>query len=326
MLMLKKQNPICKKIYNKIKKYDTIVLARHVGPDPDALASTIALRDIIKNTFPQKKVYTVGSPASKFKYLGNLDRFNEEMYEKSLLIVCDTPDKKRIDGVDSSRFEDSIKIDHHPFVEKTCKLEWIDDTASSASQMVMELVFSTKLILTKEAAEKLYIGLVADTNRFLFYYTTPKTFDLVSKLIRTTNINFTNLYDSLYLRSFKEVKFQGFVENNMTVTEQGLGYMKVTEEMIEQYDIDASTASNMVNQFNYIDGMFAWAIFAYDKTTGMIRGSIRSRGPIINETASHFNGGGHIYASGVRLKNFEEADRLIEELNEVCKVYKETSL
>ena len=109
------------KIYRKIKKYNTIVIARHVGADPDALASQIALRDSIKKTFPKKDVYAIGYPASKFKYLGNLDKFQESMYENSLLIVTDTPDKKRIDGADPDRFEYSIKIDHHPFIEKTCK-------------------------------------------------------------------------------------------------------------------------------------------------------------------------------------------------------------
>ena len=34
-----------KKIYKKIQKYNTIVIARHIGPDPDAVASQIALRD-----------------------------------------------------------------------------------------------------------------------------------------------------------------------------------------------------------------------------------------------------------------------------------------
>ena len=77
-----------KEIYRTIKKYDTIVIARHVGADPDALASEIALRDIIINTFPNKKVYAVGYPASKFKFLGILDKFSEELYNNSLLILC----------------------------------------------------------------------------------------------------------------------------------------------------------------------------------------------------------------------------------------------
>ena len=310
-----------KRIYKEIKKYDTIVIARHIGADPDALGSQLGLKEIIKNKFPKKNVYAVGSPASKFKYIGSLDKFDEEMYNNSLLIVLDTPDRKRIDGVDPLRFKASIKIDHHPFVDKTCDIEWIDDTASSASQLILELVYNTKFELTKESAEKLYIGIVSDTNRFLYYYTTPKTFRLVSKLIEDTNLDFTKLYETMYLRPLKEIKFQSFISTNMTVTENGLGYMKITDEMLKEYNVDAATAGNLVTNFNYIDEIIVWVIFTEDIANGNIRSSIRSRGPIINEVASHFNGGGHIYASGARLKTFEETDLLIKELDEVCKEY-----
>ena len=44
---------------------------------------------------------------------------------------------------------------------------------------------------------------------------------------------------------------------------------------------------------------------------------------VINEAAAHFGGGGHIFASGVRLKTDEDTDNLIKELDEVCKTYKE---
>ena len=43
-----------KQIYKEIKKYNNIVIARHVGVDPDAMASQIALRDSIRLTFPEK--------------------------------------------------------------------------------------------------------------------------------------------------------------------------------------------------------------------------------------------------------------------------------
>lgn len=310
-----------RKIYKKIKKYDTIVIARHVGADPDALASQIALRDIILNTFPNKKVYAVGTPASVFKYLGILDKFNEEMYQNSLLICLDVPDSGRVDGVDTKYFKDSIKIDHHPFVEKYCELEWIDDSASSACQLVMELVLNTRLKITKSAAEKLYIGLVADTDRFLFDYTSTKTFDIVSKIIKLTNIEFTHLYESLYLRPLKEVKFQSYLTTNLKVTENGFGYIVATEEMLKEFDVDAATARNMVNNFYYINEIVSWAVFTIDGKSENIRGSIRSRGPIINEVATMFNGGGHKFASGVRLKEMEDIDKIVKELDKVCEDY-----
>ena len=73
-------------IYKTIKKYDTIVIARHIGVDPDAMASQIALRDAILLTFPKKKVYAVGSGSSKFSYLGKLDKL-EDLKDEKLLIV-----------------------------------------------------------------------------------------------------------------------------------------------------------------------------------------------------------------------------------------------
>ena len=64
-------------------------------------------------------------------------------------------------------------------------------------------------------------------------------------------------------------------------------------------------------------------VFSNDKVNGNIRGSIRSRGPIINTTAALFGGGGHMYASGVRLKDMDDVDKLIVALDEVCQKYKE---
>lgn len=312
---------IYKRIYKKIKQYDKIVIARHVGADPDALASSIALRDIILNTFSNKKVYTIGFPASRFKYIGVLDKIPEDISD-ALLIVTDTPDFKRIDGANPRDFAYSIKIDHHPFVEKTCDLEWIDDKASSASQMIIELVFNSKLVMTKEAAEKLYIGVVADTNRFLFYYTTPKTFGIIARLISDTNIDITGLYESLYMRSLKEKKFQSYIVDNFKVSENGLAYILVEEEALTKFGVDAATARNMVSEFNYIDEILVWAIFTVDKQNNNIRGSIRSRGPIINEVASKYNGGGHVMASGVRLNNEDELEELIVDLDSECEKYK----
>lgn len=312
---------VYKNIYKKIKKYNKIVIARHVGPDPDALGSSIGLKEIIKATFPEKDVFVVGTPASKFRYLGALDKFQDSMYEDSLLIVTDTPDKKRVDGVDVDKFREVIKLDHHPFIEKFGTIEIVDEQASSASQIVMELVFQTKLKWSKTAAENLFIGLVADTDRFLFSYTTPKTFELVAYLIKETQIDFSSLYTNLYLRPFKEARFEGYIANHMQVTESGFAYCKLTDEILKEYEVDAATAGNMVNNFNYLEGIYAWAVFSEDANNNNIRGSIRSRGPIINEVAALHNGGGHKFASGVRLKDFEEVDTMALELDEVCRKY-----
>ena len=310
---------IYQKIYKEIKKAKKIVLARHVGPDPDAMGSTMGLKELILNTFPDKQVYVVGTPASKFNYLGMVDKFSEDMYD-ALLIVTDTPDSKRVDGVDARRFSKSIKIDHHPFIEEFCQIEWIDDSASSASQMIIELAYYTNLKLTKDAAEKLFVGLVSDTNRFLFKYSTAKTFDLVSYLLEETDLDITKAYEKMYMRSFKEVRFQGFMQQNMKITENKVGYIVVEEDDLKKFEVDPATPGNMINEFNYIDEILVWVSFTYDKDLETYRVSIRSRGPVINGVASKFNGGGHIYASGARVKK-DKIDELVLALDNEIKEY-----
>lgn len=317
---------IYRQIYRKIKKYNNIFLAHHIGPDPDALGSTFGLKEVILNTFPKKNVYVVGASPYKFHYIGLSDKFDEEIMKDSLLIICDTPDKKRVDGVDYTIFKETIKIDHHPFVEKFCNIEWIDDTASSASQMIIELVYKTKLKMNKIAASKLFTGLISDTERFLYDYTTPKTFELTAKLIKDTKLEFTKLYLPLYLRPRKDLLFQSYIMTNLTITENGFGYIKITDETLKEFEVDVGTAGNLINNFNYMNEMIAWGFFSEDKNNNQIRGSIRSRGPVINEVLAPFGGGGHALASGVRPKDFEETDKVIKELDEVCRKYNEENI
>jgi len=314
-------NSTYRQIYKKIKKYNTIVIARHIGADPDALGSALGLKESILETFPKKNVFVVGSSAAKFKYMGVMDKI-AEIPNKELLIVLDTPDKKRIDGVDPSHFECTIKIDHHPFVEEFADIEWIDDTASSASQMIIELLLNTKLKLTAKSATSLFRGLVADTERFLYSYTTVKTFRLVADLIEKTGIDFPNLYPAMYARSIQEIKFQAYLMNNLVITENNFGYVKMDEDVLTEYGVDSATAGNMINDFNNINEMIVWAFFSKDVINNTIRCNIRSRGPIINELAVSFGGGGHIYASGAKVDSFETVDEMITALDELCLEYK----
>ena len=311
-----------KKILKAIKKYNTIIIARHIGADPDALGSSIGLKQIILANYPHKKVYVVGSSASKFKYFGNMDKLPEEIGE-ALLIITDTPDKKRVDGIHPDDFPNKIKIDHHPFIEEFCNIEWIDDTASSVSQMIIEFALKSRLKIPKEAAANLFMGVVGDTGRFFYDYTTAKTFELVAKLIKKTNLNFTSLYSQMYLRTLNDIKFSSYIINHLTITENKLGYIKLDSETLKNNNVDASTAGNLINDLNIIDEVLVMVFCSEDTMNNYIKCTIRSRGPIINETASHYNGGGHVLASGARPKTFEDVDCMIQELDEVCKNYLE---
>ena len=82
------------------------------------MGAQFALKDIILSLFPNKKVYAVGNPASRFRFFGSNDKIDDVNTTKGLCIVLDTPDIKRIDRANINNFETVIKIDHHPFIEK----------------------------------------------------------------------------------------------------------------------------------------------------------------------------------------------------------------
>ena len=308
-----------KKIYKEIKKYNTIVIARHIGVDPDALASQLALKESIKLTFPNKKVYAVGNGSSKFSYMGRLDKLED--FENFLLIVLDTPDKKRIDYKDYDKASKIIKIDHHPFIEKFDDLEYIDDKASSTCEILMELLLNTKLKCNSEIAKLLYYGLVSDSNRFLFDSSTSKTFSLVSTYLSKYHLKLSDIYTNLYLRPLKEVRLEGYISLNMKVTDNGVAYIILTNDIISKFKADSASAGNMINNFNFIDEVLVWIIVTEDYKNNNIRVNIRSRGPQINKIAEKYNGGGHALASGARLSTIEEAKELINDIDYATEIY-----
>ena len=313
---------IYKQIFKVIKKYDTIVIVRHIGADPDALGSQFALKEIILKTFPNKKVYAVGNPASRFKFFGNNEKIDNIDTTKGLLIVLDTPDIKRIDGVSLNNFEYVIKIDHHPIIDKYANIELIDEDSCSTSQLILEFIFNNKIEINKEIGEKLYLGIVGDTDRFLHDYTSSKTFSLVTRLLEETNIDFTSLYKVLYQRPISEIRFEGYIYQNLILTENGVAYIKITDRKLKEFGVDSAAAGNMINDLKFVNEIIVWVFFTEDIKSNLIRANIRSVGPYINDVATKFGGGGHKYASGVKLKTWDDSDKLINELDELVKNYK----
>ena len=308
-------------IVNKIKEYDNIVITRHVGVDPDALCSQLALRDSIKLTYPEKKVLAIGTGSQKFAHFGRLDKY--EKLDNALLIVCDTPDKKRVDTAVLDDYSYIIKIDHHPFIESFGGLEVIEDDKTSACEIIMKIIEDTELKCSKEIAELLYMGLVSDSNRFLFNSATSNTFQRVANYLRDYDFDLSSIYNKLYLRPLSEVRLEGYISLNMKVTENKLGYVIITNDVINEYGVDSASAGNMVNDFNYIKEILVWATITEDVKNNQYRISIRSRGPEINKIAERHNGGGHKMASGVKCKSLDEALSVMRDLDSELKIYNE---
>lgn len=310
-----------KKIIKIIKKYDKIVLARHISPDPDAIASQIALRDSIKLTFPNKEVYAVGAGVHKFKYLGALDKPDLSTLNNSLLIVLDVPNFYRVDGINGLEYDAILKIDHHPAEDIVGDVDWTDSTKSSTCEMIAELLLYSPLVMDTKIAEDLYVGMVFDSDRFLLPNTSAETLKTAYELVKTSNINFVNLYDNLYERSINEEKFRAYLINNIEITENRFGFIFVPSEDLKKFNVEPTSVSNQVNDFYFIKELMCWMFVVYDERNDIYKANIRSRGPVINEVAAKYNGGGHKFASGCRTSDYKVIEALAKDLDATCKKY-----
>lgn len=310
-----------KRIYNEIKKFDIIYLVRHIGPDPDAVASEVALRDSILYTFPNKKVFALGTGVAKFKYIGKLDKVNSFDYENSLVITLDVPNISRIDGMDLRKFKNVIKIDHHPFVEKFSDIEYIDEKTCSTCEVLLDLVNNTRLKINEGIATNLLVGIISDSNRFLFNPCDDKILIKVADLVKKFKLNLQKIYASIYSRPISEVRLMGYIGSNLKVTKNKFAYIILDNDIVSSFNADVSSASNMVNDFNNIEDFIVWMFVTKDIKNDIFKVNIRSRGPIINEVASNYNGGGHKFSSGARVKTMDELDNLINDLDILCREY-----
>ena len=69
---------IKKQILDEIKKADTVIIHRHVHPDPDAIGSQCGLAELITSSYPDKKVKTTGEMPDSLTFLAEMDVPSDE--------------------------------------------------------------------------------------------------------------------------------------------------------------------------------------------------------------------------------------------------------
>jgi len=303
-----------------IKKYDTIVVLRHIAPDFDACGSQLGLAEWLKYNFKEKEIIVCGEDHKVFSpsLYPPTDK-NVVLNKEYLCIVVDVANVDRIDGKEYyQKATATVKIDHHPDVEKYGDIQIVDDQASAACEIIADILFGyKKYTMPQIAAYYLYSGLVGDNGRFQYSSTNPTSFEVAGKLV-ATGINFQEIYDKMYLKSVEDIKVVKFLYNSFKVTDKGVGYYHVYDKDLKELGILKEQVKAYVNLLSGYNEIRIWVQFTEDVEATdefKFKVSIRSRGIKINDVASKYNGGGHDNASGAKARSVEETMALIEDLN-----------
>lgn len=301
-------------ILEKIKTYDTIIIHRHMKPDPDALGSQVGLKEIIKTNFPQKTVKATGFDEPSLAWLTQMDSVQDEDYHGALVIIVDTANRPRIDDKRYGQGAFQIKIDHHPDEDQYGDISLVDTNASSASEIIADFALSHQLKLSDSAARLLYAGIVGDTGRFLYPATSAKTLAIASEL-RKYDFDFATMVRQMDSFPYKVAKLQAYVFDHLEIDAHGAARVTLTQDLMKKYELTDAETSAIVGSPGKIDSVEAWAIFV-EQPDGHYRVRLRSKSTVINEVAKRHAGGGHPLASGANSYSLDENEDIYKELQE----------
>ena len=136
---------------SQLEGVGTVAIAGHVRPDGDCVGSCLAVYNYIKTYAPQIQVDLYLQPIPNiFKFLKNSEKIKSEypqMPAYDLFIMLDCGDTARL-GDAAVYFEEAKKtvcIDHHVSNTGFADKNYIFPKASSASELVFELIEEEKM-------------------------------------------------------------------------------------------------------------------------------------------------------------------------------------
>ena len=315
-------------ILQKIKEYNRIFIFRHVRNDGDCVGASKGLKAILKASFPEKEIYLIDEETAAYlEFMGPEDApVEKELYADALGIVVDTASEARISNKNYKRCKELIKIDHHIPLESYGSINWVEEERPSCCEMIVDFysAFPDELVLTKEAAEYLYTGMVTDTGRFKYSGVGGDTMRAAAVLL-DVGVDTDTLFARLYLEAFEYLKFKAHIYNRMQITENGVAYIYIDKAMQEEFNLSLEQASACVGTLDSIRGCICWIAFIENGDEQQsVRVRLRSRFVHINPVAEKFSGGGHACASGATVYGQAQVQELLRDADALVKEYKET--
>lgn len=301
-----------------IRAHSKIMIMGHKNPDCDSIGASIgmarfaksiggdstAVRVVIDTDCDTFKACTAGlidMPEYKNVFLGGpaaLDAVSSD----TLLIIVDANNFKIIESADVAKsVSDIVVIDHHRKVSEIGRpllIEYIDPSASSASELVSEMIESalSENELLKEEADILLSGIMLDTMNFT-RSTGMRTFS-AAYFLRSAGASSEkarSFFEDDITQHLAEAKF--FMPENVTVYREHLA-IAISMGTDEKYDrVAASKAAERLITVRKVN-----AAFALVKIGDTIHISARSTGTInVQLILEKLRGGGHFDSAGAQV-------------------------
>ena len=326
-----------------IKKAKNILLLTHKGPDIDGFSSMLLMYKTIREIYPNKQITMKARqyPSSKLPLMKELTIVQKEDTIKpegeDLIIITDSSVWRLCqEGGDTIKESTApvFFIDHHKIdmdEEERKNQFFINEGRSSATEQVyvtLKRIFGNKFKVDEDTAALVQYGIIFDTGRFLFDLTTPETFRIFAEVMEVYRVDVEDF-------EYRSAKFPReatdvVIEYLKTLTIEGdMAYMYISQDIIDQRGFEKQAVNEAFvflkdKYLRFIQGVH-WGFIVKPMFNDDNEWSISFRSTKgyqdVEVIAKELNGGGHEYASAVKIK----ADTVEEVLDTVLNTIKEAT-
>ena len=300
-----------------IEQADNILLVCHYNPDPDALGSMCAMSLYLKNIGKPYIMYCHDEPPAQFGFIpavsdvhykvsanGAEHNFLLDFNAHDLIILFDCGSLARSGIKDEILARNPgqlvIEFDHHLKTDDFSDLEIRDPSASSTSELVYGFFKANRIKVTKDMAQAVLTGIVADTGNFLYPNATQEVILLASELL-LYGTSIPKIADKTFRnKTIEGMKLWGFVMENLMINkEHSLAISVLSNEGVKRMSIDQEEMEGIANYLGNLGGVKG-TLFLREQEKGRIKGSLRSSRPDvdISKLARMLGGGGHKKSAG----------------------------
>lgn len=295
-------------ICEEVKNTRIIGISGHLRPDGDCVGAVMGLYLYLKKACPMAEVQVLlEKPADIFRCIKGIDEIhtdfctNTEVFDA--FIVVDS-DKTRTGEAEKyfDKAEKTINIDHHISNSGSGMVNYIEPSASSASELVYKAI-EDKSLIDEEIAKALYIGMIHDTGVFQYSNTSPETLKIAAELI-DYGFDFSRLIDeTFYEKTYVQNQILGraLLESILFMDGRCVVSM-IDKKTMNFYQVGPGDLEGIVSQLRNTKGVEC-AIFMYQIESMKYKVSLRSNGKVdVAKVAAFFGGGGHVRAAGATMQ------------------------
>lgn len=296
-------------IVEEIKKAESIVVLTHETPDGDAIGSSLAMYNALKQIGKKVDIIIPECPRN-FEFLAGATEIKKEgktdNYDLAIALDCATID--RLNGWKNYLDEANvtINIDHHTKNGMFADYNYVNPASPACAQILIIVLEALNIKITKEIGECLLTGIITDTGGFKYAGVTAETFEFVAFLLNR-GINVSKIYRRvLQMKTKPNFELHRIANNRLEFLEDGkIAYTYITMEDEQSVGAETGDHEGIVENGRDVEGVEV-SIFVRETDEGL-KVSLRSNEYVnVADVALMFGGGGHQRAAGILMQGTRE--------------------